>query len=623
MINTNVLYLPLGDSTPNKVTSSFTLHKDYFKCIEPAGRVFEEMVKLKFMDPFFEEIVKEDEEENVIQEEDLFEYEWEKEYKSQQKNNKDGFSTNKENFYQILGIDDLFLNAKQEDIRKAYKKLAVLYHPDKNKENISLDGVTTSIEDDLNLNNGNNDTNGNEEGKEQLTEEERKKKEINQKWLKIKEAYDTLLDPEKRKKYDSTIEFDDTIPDDDVEYGEKEFFKVFGPVFLKNSIWSKKKPVPKIGDLSTPIDKVRRFYRFWYNFQSWRDFSVEGEYNLEEAGSRYEKRQMLKENKKMKSNLIKEEKARLDKLVQLAYKHDPRIKAEEEKERKQREEERKERLLARQKQKEEEEQRKIELQKQHEEKLKRQQELKAQEKEMLSKEIINLGKRINIQLTSEEIFLLNLNSNIDKLKDVITQCSKCNNELDKKKTYVTLCKSYFAMKLKCDVVDKEQGSNSMWTKEEIILLQKAVKKFPAGTKNRYEKIKEIVTTKSNDDIIQMTHYLLTNPNIKIDGDINLNQIMRKEKQQQQQQQQQKDNDSDNKKQSNNNNNVNNTNTNSGSSSVWTAEEQKMLENALRKYPSSMPANERWTNIAKEVTGKTKKQCVERYKYLASLVKKNK
>jgi DnaJ family protein C protein 2 len=49
----------------------------------------------------------------------------------------------------------------------------------------------------------------------------------------------------------------------------------------------------------------------------------------------------------------------------------------------------------------------------------------------------------------------------------------------------------------------------------------------------------------------------------------------------------------------------------------------MLENALRKYPSSMPANERWTNIAKEVTGKTKKQCVERYKYLASLVKKNK
>ena len=36
----------------------------------------------------------------------------------------------------------------------------------------------------------------------------------------------------------------------------------------------------------------------------------------------------------------------------------------------------------------------------------------------------------------------------------------------------------------------------------------------------------------------------------------------------------------------------------------------------------MPANERWSNIAKHV-GKTKRQCVDRYKYLASLIKKNK
>ncbi len=36
----------------------------------------------------------------------------------------------------------------------------------------------------------------------------------------------------------------------------------------------------------------------------------------------------------------------------------------------------------------------------------------------------------------------------------------------------------------------------------------------------------------------------------------------------------------------------------------------------------MNANERWNNIAKHV-GKTKKQCVERYKYLANLIKKNK
>ena len=55
---------------------------------------------------------------------------------------------------------------------------------------------------------------------------------------------------------------------------------------------------------------------------------------------------------------------------------------------------------------------------------------------------------------------------------------------------------------------------------------------------------------------------------------------------------------------------------------WNSEEQKLLEEALKKYPSSMNANERWTNIAKHV-GKTKRQCIDRYKYLASLVKKNK
>ena len=55
---------------------------------------------------------------------------------------------------------------------------------------------------------------------------------------------------------------------------------------------------------------------------------------------------------------------------------------------------------------------------------------------------------------------------------------------------------------------------------------------------------------------------------------------------------------------------------------WTAEQQKLLEEALKKFPSSLPANERWTNISKHV-GKTKRQCVDRYKYLASLIKKNK
>jgi len=40
---------------------------------------------------------------------------------------------------------------------------------------------------------------------------------------------------------------------------------------------------------------------------------------------------MLKENKKLKSSQVKEEKVRLSKLVSVAYKNDPRVQKEEEK----------------------------------------------------------------------------------------------------------------------------------------------------------------------------------------------------------------------------------------------------------------------------------------------------
>ncbi len=62
-------------------------------------------------------------------------------------------------YYNILGVSK---NASQEEIRKAYRKLAVKYHPDKNQ--------------------------GDSQSEERF-------KEIN-------EAYEVLRDPEKRKKYD-------------------------------------------------------------------------------------------------------------------------------------------------------------------------------------------------------------------------------------------------------------------------------------------------------------------------------------------------------------------------------------------------------------------------------------
>lgn len=138
--------------------------------------------------------------------------------------------------YSILGLDHLTYEAGDGDIKSAYRKLALMYHPDKIGESIS--------ESD---------------------------KEV---WLKVQNAYETLIDPVKRKRYDSSLPFDDSIPTEGShDINDKNFYDLFEPVFRRNALFAKKKPVPSIGDPTMPIELVYKFYKYWDNFESWRDFS--------------------------------------------------------------------------------------------------------------------------------------------------------------------------------------------------------------------------------------------------------------------------------------------------------------------------------------------------------------
>ena len=77
-------------------------------------------------------------------------------------------SSNKKDYYEVLGVPK---DAKDDVIRKAYKKLAIKWHPDKHVDD---------------------------------------KKEAEEKFKEISEAYSVLSDPKKRKEYDNGgIDFED------------------------------------------------------------------------------------------------------------------------------------------------------------------------------------------------------------------------------------------------------------------------------------------------------------------------------------------------------------------------------------------------------------------------------
>ncbi|MEM0467343.1 MAG: molecular chaperone DnaJ [Candidatus Thermoplasmatota archaeon] len=133
----------------------------------------------------------------------------------------------KRDYYEILGIDR---NASKEDIKKAYRKLALKYHPDKNKE-----------------------------------------KDAEEKFKEISEAYAVLYDDEKRKMYDTYghagidqqytrddifrgTDFSDIFRSMGFDFGFSSFDDIFEQFFGQRRGYSRQERVRRGSDLRYDIE---------------------------------------------------------------------------------------------------------------------------------------------------------------------------------------------------------------------------------------------------------------------------------------------------------------------------------------------------------------------------------
>ncbi|XP_060064628.1 dnaJ homolog subfamily C member 2-like [Ylistrum balloti] len=528
--------------------------------------------------------------------------------------------------YAVLGLKKLRYKATENQIKKAYKNKVLKHHPDKRRAR----GVVVKGEGDDDY------------------------------FTCITRAYEVLGSRTKRRSYDSVDpEFDDSIPSNN-QQTKDSFFTSFGPVFERNARWnnSKKKKVPMLGDDNDSIDTVNHFYSFWYDFDSWREYSYLDEEEKEKGENREERRWIEKQNKAARLKKKKEESARIRLLVDNAYACDPRIQKfrDEEKEKKLAQKRAKQEA-ARQRAEEEERKKQEALEEERKKREKEEEEAKAQaaaakkekeaQKKILKKERKALRtsvKDMDYFATSEQERVSNM-ADVDRLADLLslTKLQGLNEDLssgdkDKAKTAFYLQVDELNKKLEeekraqLEAVHRQaSGENSHsrvkeWKEEEVQFLIKAVNLFPAGTKDRWEVIASFIkqhvtaSNKNARDVLGKAKDLQKNDTfLKQDADRKaFEKFEAQTAKPTAHTAKPKEGVTSERFESVGEQQIRETGTNPA---PWTAEEQKLLEQSLKTFPANTP--ERWEKIAAVLPARSKKDCMKRYKELVELIRAKK
>ncbi|TRZ01778.1 hypothetical protein DNTS_025602 [Danionella cerebrum] len=583
--------------------------------VEPVGRWFEAFLKRRsrnisasFQELEEEETLSEEEEDEelTLEEFPLLKTLDPKDWKNQ-------------DHYAVLGLAHVRFRATQKQIKAAHKAMVLKHHPDKRKA-----------------------------AGEQIVEGD------NDYFTCITKAIETLSDPLKRRAFDSVDPtFDNTVPSK--AEGKENFFEVFAPVFERNSRWSVKKHSPSLGAADSSFEDVDNFYSFWYNFDSWREFSYLDEEEKEKAECRDERRWIEKQNRASRAQRKKEEMNRIRNLVDTAYNCDPRIKKFKEEEKARKESEKKAKTEAKKREQEEkervrqeqEEAERILKEKQEEEARKVAQQAK-KEKEVLKKLMKKERQRLRNTCKSQSYYSENEADTVRMMEEVEKLCDRLElsslqtlNEAltsgNKEESKAALAKQVEEVNVQIQRERAEElraqqnraaeqsggggasgASGRGWNQEDLALLIKAVNLFPAGTNARWEVIANYINQHSSSgqkrtakDVINKAKTLQ-----KLDPQ-QKDEINRKAFEKFKKEHSAVPPTVDNAVPSERFDAVGSEN----NSTPWTTEEQKLLEQALKTFPVSTA--ERWERISEAVPGRSKKDCMKRYKELVEMIKAKK